>query len=170
VLIHPAGEEPVTDFIIKQLPYDLSNQASLALIGKYLKRINISSLVDPAFLAWARCAYASQRTAKAYLHRGTPSSAGAPKKNSPGQEVGKRVLFCWLWWAFRVDQVNEKLHHHQIMLSPVWISPKQGSRRCFLTVEIGCRYPSVLPGQAMHMGTLQKTEGGFKPEVQHLPP
>jgi hypothetical protein len=27
----------MTDFVIKQLPYDLSNQAGLALIGKYLK-------------------------------------------------------------------------------------------------------------------------------------
>ena len=39
----------MTDFIIKQLPYDLSNQAGLALIGKYLKRINLNALVDPAF-------------------------------------------------------------------------------------------------------------------------
>ena len=39
----------MTDFILKQLPYDLSNQAGLALIGKYLNRININSLVDPAF-------------------------------------------------------------------------------------------------------------------------
>lgn len=30
----------MTDFILKQLPYDLSGQAGLALIGKYLKRIN----------------------------------------------------------------------------------------------------------------------------------
>lgn len=40
---------PMIDFILKQLPYDLSNHAGLALIGKYLKRININSLVDPAF-------------------------------------------------------------------------------------------------------------------------
>jgi len=39
----------MTDFIIKQLPYDLSNQTGLALIGKYLKRININSLVDQSF-------------------------------------------------------------------------------------------------------------------------
>lgn len=38
----------MTDFIIKQLPYDLSNQAGLALIGKYLKRINIKGLVEVA--------------------------------------------------------------------------------------------------------------------------
>ncbi|HMS07578.1 MAG TPA: hypothetical protein PKD73_17650 [Burkholderiaceae bacterium] len=37
------------DFIPKQLPYDLSNQAGLALIGKYLKRINLNALVDPRF-------------------------------------------------------------------------------------------------------------------------
>ena len=39
----------MTDFILKQLPYDLSNQAGLALISKYLKRINFNGLVDPAF-------------------------------------------------------------------------------------------------------------------------
>ena len=39
----------MTDFIIKKLPYDLSSHAGLALIGKYLKRININSLIDPAF-------------------------------------------------------------------------------------------------------------------------
>lgn len=37
----------MTDFILKQLPYDLSGQAGLALIGKYLKlkRINFNALV-----------------------------------------------------------------------------------------------------------------------------
>ena len=39
----------MSDFVVKQLPYDLSGQARLALIGKYLKRINLNALVDPAF-------------------------------------------------------------------------------------------------------------------------
>jgi len=39
----------MTEFIIKQLPYDLGNHAGLALIGKYLKRLNFNALVDPAF-------------------------------------------------------------------------------------------------------------------------
>jgi hypothetical protein len=39
----------MTDFIIKKLPYDLSSQAGLALVGQYLKRINLSALVDPKF-------------------------------------------------------------------------------------------------------------------------
>jgi hypothetical protein len=39
----------MTDFIIKKLPYDLSSQAGLALVGQYLKRINFSALVDPKF-------------------------------------------------------------------------------------------------------------------------
>ena len=39
----------MTDFILKQLPYDLSGQAGLALIGKYLKRINFNAVVDPAY-------------------------------------------------------------------------------------------------------------------------
>ena len=38
-----------TDFVIKKLPYDLSSNAGLALVGQYLKRINLNALVDPAF-------------------------------------------------------------------------------------------------------------------------
>ena len=37
------------DFVIKKLPYDLSSQAGLALVGKYLQSININALVDPKF-------------------------------------------------------------------------------------------------------------------------
>ena len=37
------------NFILKQLPYDLSGQAGLALIGKYLQRINLNRLVDAQF-------------------------------------------------------------------------------------------------------------------------
>jgi hypothetical protein len=36
----------MTDFIIKKLPYDLSSHAGLALISKYLKRININALAQ----------------------------------------------------------------------------------------------------------------------------
>ena len=39
----------MSEFVFKELPYDLSNQAGLALVGKYLKRININGLVDPTF-------------------------------------------------------------------------------------------------------------------------
>lgn len=39
----------MTDLILKQLPYDLSGQAGLAPIGKYLKRINFNAVVDPAY-------------------------------------------------------------------------------------------------------------------------
>ena len=39
----------MTDFLIKKLPYDLSSQAGLALVGQYLKRIHFSALVDPKF-------------------------------------------------------------------------------------------------------------------------
>ena len=38
----------MTDFDIKQLPYDLSSHAGLALVGKYFKHINFNALVDPA--------------------------------------------------------------------------------------------------------------------------
>lgn len=55
----------MTEFVIKQLPYDLSNQAGLALIGKYLKRININALVDPAFSV--RSGIANSDILKSYL-------------------------------------------------------------------------------------------------------
>jgi hypothetical protein len=55
----------MTDFIIKQFPYELSNQAGLALIGKYLKRININSLVDPVFSV--RSGIANSDILKSYI-------------------------------------------------------------------------------------------------------
>ena len=39
----------MTDFIIKKLPYNLSFHAGLALVGKYLKRVNVNALNDPIF-------------------------------------------------------------------------------------------------------------------------
>lgn len=39
----------MSDFLIKQLPYDLSSHAGLALVGKYLAHINLNALVDPKF-------------------------------------------------------------------------------------------------------------------------
>lgn len=55
----------MTDFVIKQLSYDLSNQAGLALVGKYLKRININSLIDPAFCV--RSGIANSDILKSYI-------------------------------------------------------------------------------------------------------
>ena len=55
----------MTDLILKQLPHDLSSHAELALIGKYLKRININTLVDPAFSV--RHGIANSDVLKSYL-------------------------------------------------------------------------------------------------------
>ena len=55
----------MSDFMLKQLPYDLSNQAGLAWVGKYLKRININSLIDPAFSV--RSGIANSDILKSYL-------------------------------------------------------------------------------------------------------
>jgi hypothetical protein len=65
VVFTPQVKTNMTDFVIKQLPYDLSNQAGLALIGKYLKRININALVDPAFSV--RSGIANSDILKSYL-------------------------------------------------------------------------------------------------------
>ena len=55
----------MTDFIIKKLPYGLSSHAGLALIDKYLKRININSPIDPAFPV--RSGVANSSILKSYL-------------------------------------------------------------------------------------------------------
>lgn len=55
----------MTDFIIKKLPYDLSSHAGLALVGKYLKRINVNALIDPAFAV--RSGVANSDIVKSYL-------------------------------------------------------------------------------------------------------
>lgn len=39
----------MTDFIIKKLPYDLTSNAGLALVGQYIKRLDISNGVDRKF-------------------------------------------------------------------------------------------------------------------------
>lgn len=39
----------MTDFIIKKLPYDLTSNAGLGLVGQYLKRLNINRRIDPKF-------------------------------------------------------------------------------------------------------------------------
>ena len=44
--VHPKGEHHMLDFIIKNLPYDLTANAGLALVGQYAKRLGISALVD----------------------------------------------------------------------------------------------------------------------------
>ena len=39
----------MTDFIIKKLPYNLTSNAGLALVGQYMKRLDISARVDRKF-------------------------------------------------------------------------------------------------------------------------
>ena len=39
----------MTDFIIKKLPYELTSNAGLALVGQYMKRLGVSSRVDRKF-------------------------------------------------------------------------------------------------------------------------
>lgn len=53
----------MTDFVIKQLPYEPRDQAGL--IGKYLKRINLNAVVDPAFPV--RSGVANSDIFKSYL-------------------------------------------------------------------------------------------------------
>ena len=39
----------MTDFIIKKLPYDLTSNAGLALVGQYFKRLDIGKSLDRKF-------------------------------------------------------------------------------------------------------------------------
>ncbi len=39
----------MTDFIIKKLPYDLTSNAGLALVGQYFKRLGINQRIDTKF-------------------------------------------------------------------------------------------------------------------------
>ena len=39
----------MTEFIIKKLPYGLTSNACLALVGQYAKRLSINALVDRKF-------------------------------------------------------------------------------------------------------------------------
>lgn len=69
---HPAGE-PEHDRLVKKLPYDLSSHAGLALVGKYLKHINVNALIDPAFAV--RSGVTNSDILKSYLGlRAVPSS------------------------------------------------------------------------------------------------
>ncbi|MCK9515818.1 MAG: IS1380 family transposase [Ottowia sp.] len=55
----------MSEFVIKQLPYNLSSQAGLALVSKYLRRINLNALVDPIFPV--RWGIANSAILKSYL-------------------------------------------------------------------------------------------------------
>lgn len=69
---HPAGE-PEHDRLIKKPPYELSSHAGLALVGKYLKHINVNALIDPAFAV--RSGVTNSDILKSYLGlRAVPSS------------------------------------------------------------------------------------------------
>jgi hypothetical protein len=55
----------MTDFVAEKLPCVLSSDAGLALIGKYLKRVNVNALIDPTFPV--RSGFASSEILKSYL-------------------------------------------------------------------------------------------------------
>jgi hypothetical protein len=114
----------MTDFIIKKLPYDLSSSAGLALIGQYLKRINLNALVDPAFPV--RSGIANSDIVRSYLGllcqgksdfeavealRASPFAlralglAQAPSSATLRQRLDAQGS---AWFAL-IDQVNERL-------------------------------------------------------------
>ena len=47
--LHSTGEGAMTEFPIKQLPYNLCSYAGLAFIGKYLKPIKLNTVLDRPF-------------------------------------------------------------------------------------------------------------------------
>ena len=78
----------MTDFILKKLSYVLSSQAGLALVGKYLQRININALVNPRFPV--RSGIANSDLLKCYLAMLT----GNPCVTARANACGKKILNC----------------------------------------------------------------------------
>ena len=56
----------MTDFYIKKLPYELTSNAGLALVGQYMKRLGISAGVDRKFPVDVGC-IANSDILKSYL-------------------------------------------------------------------------------------------------------
>ncbi len=56
----------MTDFIIKKLPYDLTSNAGLALVGQYFKTLNFTKRIDVAFPLGAK-GIANSDVLKSYL-------------------------------------------------------------------------------------------------------
>ena len=75
----------MTDFILKKLPYDLSSQAGLALVGKYLQRININALVNPRFPV--RSGIANGDLLKCYLAMLTGNPCARARANACGKKI-----------------------------------------------------------------------------------
>jgi hypothetical protein len=65
----------MTDFYIKKLPYDLTSNAGLALVGQYMKRLGVSARVDRQFSVGVG-SIANSDILKSYL--GFPSSTPNP--------------------------------------------------------------------------------------------
>ena len=58
----------MTDFQIKRLPYNLTAQAGLSLVGQYLKRFaQIDQIIDPRFPVSGQGGIATSSLLKAYV-------------------------------------------------------------------------------------------------------
>jgi len=58
----------MTDFQIKRLPYNLTAQAGLSLVGQYLKRFaQIDQIIDPRFPISGQGGIATSSLLKAYV-------------------------------------------------------------------------------------------------------
>ncbi len=55
----------MTDFIIKKLPYDLTSNAGLALVGQYFKRLGINQRIDYPSLPSLAKAFPTATSSKA---------------------------------------------------------------------------------------------------------
>ncbi|MDO8274399.1 MAG: hypothetical protein Q7T22_02605 [Serpentinimonas sp.] len=63
--MHQAVIADPVEFVVKQLPYDLSSHAGLALVGRLFKRINLAALVDHKYPV--RSGIANSDILKCYL-------------------------------------------------------------------------------------------------------
>ncbi len=114
----------MTDFIIKKLPYDLSSNAGLALVGQYLKRINLNALVDPAFpvrsgisnsdivrtyLALLCMGKSEFEAAEAFRSSAFALHALGMRQAPSCATLRQRLDAQGSAWFERVDQINERL-------------------------------------------------------------
>jgi len=109
----------MTDFIRKRLPYDLSNQAGLALINKYLKRINAAVLGlriggNPVDFSVLPCGYMPLDVDTFAM-----DNSGTVKEHVVGSTYAGVDGYC-PWVAYKTRDV-----------STTWTQLHEGKRPCF---------------------------------------
>ncbi len=125
--------EPV-EFVVKQLPYDLSSHGGLALVGRLFKRINLPAMIDPQYPV--RAGIANSDILKCYLGLLTlgkndfEAVEGFRKQRFAHQALGLRAVpssatlrqrfdAMGCEWSELADQINRAVLGLHINGSPI---------------------------------------------------